>query len=401
MVESTKKVVNHALSENWPVIALGTVCTTAITLRNIGLNEKPMPFDWLQTSPSMIRHCLETDFLVLLDRKYYRSLTGTRRPDEPVEGCDHGFYAREFGLTYVFNHNDPTRDTDYRYMLSCIDRFRDVMASNQPKLFVQMREREDESQKDFELTCRLLDELTRHAAFLQIAVSPPDWSRTIPEIDVMSVMGEHTLYRMSPTSMFGGQKFSRKVDTQVTEALIANYGRQDPSLFSPGDHVSLECSPDMSASLDKIHAMAHIANRGDTEPDKDGWTGIRGSGLGIEGLSFYADAELFSDSFAYQAAHSPNEFSGKAFPGSFLGTRGLGKPIYGIRIFLSARIVPAFTISVEASFIDGTYLGPTAGRAFYEFVSDSPLEAIRILVVEDEMAQANNLHSGQLHADSQ
>ena len=236
-----------------PIIPLGIGCVVACTLRSMGLDQPPMPFDWLATTPAMIRHCLQTDFSVLLDRTQYRSLTGQARPGEPDEGCAHEYYAREHGIGRVFNHNDPTREADYRYTQACIDRLRDVLAADGPKLFVQIREAGPNTRQDFDSTDALLRRLTRNSSLLQIAVSHPDRRQALPLLSAVLERGSSTLYRLHPTSPLGGEAFSNEADADLLVRLITA-------------HASRAETARVVAEGDRSAVQAAAARFGDSRP---------------------------------------------------------------------------------------------------------------------------------------
>ena len=341
-----------------------------------------MPFDWLATTPAMIRHCLDTDFAILLDRTHYRSLTGRRGPAEPSEGCAHEYYAREHGLACVFNHNDPTRESDYRYMTSCIDRFRDVLSSSGPNVFVQVRHAYGTPERDFEATSRLLDRLTPGANLLQIVVNPPNKLLSMPRFDIVATNALHTLYRMQPTSQMTGEDFLGVIDREAMDGLIAHYAEAGRGDFVVDAVVSGPASVALNLALENVRLMAHIADRGDVEPDRLGWTGSPRSGLPVQGIAISSDVELIGRCLSYEVAEMPNGFSKPAQVGRYLGTRGLGKPIYGLRVVVTEAMLDRYQTSLEVTFIDGTMEGPMVDSGSCECVSDAPLEAVRFLVTE-------------------
>ncbi len=204
-----------------PVVALGTGCIVAYTLRRIGLDQPPMPFDWLATTPAMVRHCLQTDFLVLLDRSQYSSLTGQGGEGEPEDGCAHAFYAREYGIARVFNDSDPTREADYRDTEACVGRFRDVLASPEAKLFVQVAPVAPGSGDEFAALATLLDERTANATLLHVAVQPPDPGLAVPLLSAVSRRGGHTLYELQPISRMDGEGFGDAADAELLARTIA------------------------------------------------------------------------------------------------------------------------------------------------------------------------------------
>ena len=363
-----------------PVIALGTRCLTAYALRRLGLNEAPMPFDWLQNSPSMVRHCLETDFATLLDRSLYRSLTGKRGPNDPHEGCAHEYYARAHDLPFLFTHNDPTREADYRYLTTCIDRFRAVLSSGGPKTFVQIHHANGVANQDFEATASLLDKLTPNADLLQLVVTPPGTRLTLPVFTRVATHGRHTLYRMQPTSAMTGVDFFGPVDNEAIDGLIAAYAGSGRRNFAEADLVAAPASRELNLALENALLVAHIANRGDVKPDRSGWTGTPGSGLPVQGLFIQSEHVLIRSLLRYQAAETPTRFSAPVEAGEYAGTRGQNKAIYGLRVTFPPAVLADLQVSMEVSFVDGTRQGAQSGKADYEFLSPAPLEAVRLLV---------------------
>ncbi len=227
-----------------PVVSLGSACVVACMMRRVSLDQAPMPFDWLGTNPAMVRHCLETDFATLLDRTAYRSLTGQGGAGEPKEGCAHAFYAAEFGIRRVFNHNDPTRDADYRYTEACVDRLRDLLASDAPKLFVQVGEIHPGARTDFEATGALLDRLTRNASLVQVAVTTPDRRQAVPGLTVVVRQEAHTLYRLQPTSQLKGDAFAGERDSDLLAGLIASHASRPwtTRLVAPQDRMAVQAA---------------------------------------------------------------------------------------------------------------------------------------------------------------
>lgn len=91
-------------------VSLGTLCHTARMLKNIGLREVAMPFDWVFSTPGIIQHCLKTKFDVFKDRKLYCKTSLTK--------SGHVVYGSNF-----FNHKDITCECDYQYYNRTIERF--------------------------------------------------------------------------------------------------------------------------------------------------------------------------------------------------------------------------------------------------------------------------------------
>jgi hypothetical protein len=184
---------------------------------------------------------------MLLDRTQYRSLTGNPGFRQPQDGCTHEYYAREFGIQRVFNHNDPTRPADYRYTETCVDRFRDLLGSDGRKIFIQIREHAEAARADFLATATLIDARTQNAVFIQFAVSAPDRTRAMPLLSTIARHGPHILYQLHPVSQMGGEWFEGQTDRDFLAWTIATHLRHPPSLRAQvaADREALQKAADM------------------------------------------------------------------------------------------------------------------------------------------------------------
>ncbi len=203
-----------------PVISLGTQCLTACVLRRAGISQVPMPFDWLRSSPALVRHVLEDDFAMLMDPAQHESLTGQGGYREPAAGATHAGYLALLGIGRVFNHHDPTRPADARYLQACIDRFRDVAASDTSKIFVQVVDAGTKSATDFLATAAVLDRITPNAVFVQVSLEAADRRRAVPLLALATRQGAHVHYRMSPISTASGEDFRSRADRDFLAAII-------------------------------------------------------------------------------------------------------------------------------------------------------------------------------------
>ncbi len=212
-----------------PVVSLGTQCVIAATLQRLGLNEFPMPFDWLNATPAVVRHCIETDFVELLNRENIVSLQGQQAFGQPEHGGDNLFYRREFNLARIFNHADPTEKAAYRYLQTTVERFRDLLAASGPKIFVQITAASRDAADDFEKTASVLDAATEDAMLLHIVVFPHDRRNPMPLLSLARRRGSHLLYYMHPTSHQGGPAFDRQVDNDFLAWLISTHASRPPA----------------------------------------------------------------------------------------------------------------------------------------------------------------------------
>ncbi|GAA7767050.1 MULTISPECIES: DUF1796 family putative cysteine peptidase [Cupriavidus] len=222
-----EKTVNGQKIEH--VISLGTHCQASSILKSAGLKPSSFPFDWLFSSPRSVVHCLKTDFGTLLDRKYYRSLSGIRKSGEP--GANHQWYLDTYGVRDMFAHRDPTRDEDYNYTVRTVERFRSVMAGNGGKLFVMIARPQHDLQADFYSVAQAIDQATSNAAGIYIQLREPSNTAEHRCIRRLSSNGYHQLYEFMPASEELGIGFHDPVDNAIVMRLISQYAIDTRSAF--------------------------------------------------------------------------------------------------------------------------------------------------------------------------
>ena len=110
-------------------VAFGNHCQMAQILKETGLRGWSGPFDWIFSSPGMIRDCLADDFSGLLDRRHFVSTPLAERPAPKVSSCRHDLYAERYAIPFVFNHHDPAvSEVDYRFLADGVRRLRVALA---------------------------------------------------------------------------------------------------------------------------------------------------------------------------------------------------------------------------------------------------------------------------------
>ena len=199
--------------------SLGSYCLPALIFRDNGLRRYSLPFDWIFSTPPMVRDCLANDFGLFLDRRYYRSLSHGRK--EP--GADHQLYREHYNVPSLFAHRDPTRETDYLYFTRCVARFRQLMRSEDTKLFLVIGRPNHDLVNEFTL---LLESLTRSTTnFVLLGVelldpTEPGLTTLVPLVR----LGQHGLYRFTPSSYNAeGGFLPDKIDEWTILRLIYRY----------------------------------------------------------------------------------------------------------------------------------------------------------------------------------
>ena len=106
-------------------ISLGTHCHMAQVLKTEGLRTWSGPFDWIFSTPGMVRDCLVDDYAALLRRADLETIPIPERPDPSLGRCRHRVFRERYGLPCVFNHHDPaSSDADYAFLEAGVRRFR-------------------------------------------------------------------------------------------------------------------------------------------------------------------------------------------------------------------------------------------------------------------------------------
>ena len=104
--------------------SLGPLCHSSKILKNNNLKKCSYPFDWIYSNYNNIIHCIEDDFNIFLDKSYYVTISDTK--------CYHLHYNGP-----IFNHHNPlNNENDYNYFVRCVNRFRQLLKYDEPKLFI-------------------------------------------------------------------------------------------------------------------------------------------------------------------------------------------------------------------------------------------------------------------------
>jgi hypothetical protein len=129
-----------------------------------------------------------------------------------------------------------------------------------------------------------------------------------------------------------------------------------------------------------LEVAAHIQLRGDVLARLGDWIGEPGSRHWIEGFAIAPHGDVHPDEIEYQAVLGRGWLSPWAEGGQFCGSRGMALPILGLRVRLRGAALATHTIELNASFTDGTILGPVGPGDPCEAPSLAPLEAFQVVL---------------------
>lgn len=226
-VNSTLASRGDRLINGYPVnhvVSLGSFCLPSMLCQDNGLRTYSLPFDWIFSTPQMVRDCLADDFAVLLDRRHYRSIADPKKNDPTREAAaEHDLFCERYGIPGLFAHRDPTREADYLYYVRCVTRFRQLLRSQDTKLFLIIGRDHHNLTGEFPLLLESLAGVTGNFALLGIELlepGEPGLSALVP----ITTTGIHALYRFTP-SCFNptGDFLPDKLDEWTLLRLIYRY----------------------------------------------------------------------------------------------------------------------------------------------------------------------------------
>ncbi|WP_264812710.1 hypothetical protein, partial [Acetobacter oeni] len=165
-------------------------------------------------------------------------------------------------------------------------------------------------------------------------------------------------------------------------AAAASAGAQTPRIpvaAAPGVQATAVTAP---AGTDRKppEIAAHIQRRGDVGVRIGEWMGQPGSRAWIEGFGISPDMLIGPEDIEYQAVLGKGWLSPWAEGGQYCGSRGMALPILGLKIRLKGEAAKKYNCMVEATFTDGTEIGPVDDSATIESEKLAPLEAFRITI---------------------
>ncbi|MCQ8239654.1 hypothetical protein [Rhizosaccharibacter radicis] len=127
-----------------------------------------------------------------------------------------------------------------------------------------------------------------------------------------------------------------------------------------------------------VEIAAHIQRRGDVGSQIGEWMGEPGSQSWIEGFAISPASGIEAADIEYQAVLGKGWLSPWSEGGQYCGSRGMALPILGLRVRLKGQAAERFECELNATFTDGTRVGPLDGTETAEAPSLAPLEAFRI-----------------------
>ena len=199
------------------VCSLGSFCHTAYHLQQYHMRHAAYPFDWTLSSPRMVMDCLRDDFQAFLDPAQHVMV-------DPGISSNHLAYGSMvwgknfdgiFNQHLTFAHKDITTTTDYAYYQRCVERFRALLSSPEPKLFIlTAQDMEYDPQEIHELR-DMLRQRTQNSHVLCISLFNENESRyTFDQEDGIKYLKIYTYSRSD------GRGFAKAHDNEYLQYLI-------------------------------------------------------------------------------------------------------------------------------------------------------------------------------------
>ena len=138
---------------NCKIIPMGYRCNSSEIIRILNLKKESYPFDWTISKLSTIQHCILNDFKEFLNIKNYikKEMNNYNIIDDvslligsgnyiintyydPIDKITDNFNTYDSKLLLV--HHDIFKTEDYEYYKRCINRFKNLLNSDDKKLYI-------------------------------------------------------------------------------------------------------------------------------------------------------------------------------------------------------------------------------------------------------------------------
>ena len=106
--------------------SLGPHCHSSYLLKCNNLKKASYPFDWIFTNDHIIKQIIDDNFQIFLDKEYYININNSK--------CGHKMYHD----TMFWHHNPLVNKEHHNYFIRCVDRFRNMILSEEEKLFIYL-----------------------------------------------------------------------------------------------------------------------------------------------------------------------------------------------------------------------------------------------------------------------
>ncbi len=179
----------------------------------------------------------------------------------------------------------------------------------------------------------------------------------------------------------GGRPAGAAAPAGAVQALVAPAAPAAPLAVAAQPAQNTPSGAGAQPEAEAKEIIAHVQTRGDVSVKLGAWMGEPGSKNWIEGFAVSPKSMVGPGDIEYQAVLGRGWLSPWAEGGQYCGSRGMSLPILGLRMRLRGEAAERYDCIVEASFVDGTKVGPQDNGEPCQAESMAPLEAFRITLV--------------------
>lgn len=185
------------------------------------------------------------------------------------------------------------------------------------------------------------------------------------------------------------------VQRQMQSAVPVN----KPIVNPPSSSIQQTTSLQNTNQKESIMVVAHVQREGDVIVPAGNWIGQPDSKAWIEGFGLSMEKKVFDPSeIEYQAVLGKGWMSPWYSGNQFCGSRGMALPLLGICIRLKGEAEKKYSITLTASFIDGTKLA-TGSSEVLSSPSLAPLESFKLDLVPVQQSSDDSLNEAENEID--
>ncbi len=206
------------------IVSLGTHCYAASLLGRFGARDWSGPFDWIFSTPAMVRDSMRDRFDAYLDSTQYRHIPVGERADPDYERVSHTAFEARYDIpSAVFNHTDAHTAEGQDYLRRCVARFEAALDGPKPVQFLQVVPDKPGVADEFD---RTLDALSERCAarptLVQVIVGERAMDGVGPLTRTLRMVEQGRLLEFRPTSAWGATRFADLLDDLMLMRAVAD-----------------------------------------------------------------------------------------------------------------------------------------------------------------------------------
>ena len=234
--------------------------------------------------------------------------------------------------------------------------------------------------------------VTRGPAQILVTIyQAPNTTADAPKLQILRLADSASLPPLGgapqpqPAQSQPGQQMAAAGQGQARPVAAAAAPR--PAAVAGPQNTPAAAAPADADAAKSAEIVAHLQGSGDVLARLGEWMGKPDSKAWIEGFAVSPKGGVGPNDIEYQAVLGRGWLSPWAEGGQFCGSRGMSLPILGLRMRLRGEAAERYDCVVEASFVDGSKVGPLDNGEPCQAPTMSPLEAFRIKLIERGKAE--------------